>query len=328
MSSSASRLRSQLLCSEAARFRACSGAGASAGLAAPGMRTGVPAASCSGLPGRIRRGRRRCSPPGGASSGCVEPGSEPGAEPGSEPGGEPGAEPGSEPGAESGGEPGGEPAGCAGTGCAGRSRRGRPVRCGRLSRAGSPSGTARPPSDWARTTSATSVAGMPDVPPGQDAAPASDSAAGNCRFSRAAPRSTESPSARSADAAMRLSWSTTTALVPRYAEGISSTWMPCRAASRPATKRPSRSASARSKSGGLASCPLISLSWSGAMPRPRSSTSIAKPLATRSARTSTRVAEGENRVAFSISSASRWIRSVTADAATASSASVATVTRL
>jgi hypothetical protein len=311
MSSSASRLRSQLLCSEAARFRACSGAGASAGLAAPGMRTGVPAASCSGLPGRIRRGRRRCSPPGGASSGCVEPGSEPGAEPGSEPG------------AESGGEPGGEPAGCAR-----RSRRGRPVRCGRLSRAGSPSGTARPPSDWARTTSATSVAGMPDVPPGQDAAPASDSAAGNCRFSRAAPRSTESPSARSADAAMRLSWSTTTALVPRYAEGISSTWMPCRAASRPATKRPSRSASARSKSGGLASCPLISLSWSGAMPRPRSSTSIAKPLATRSARTSTRVAEGENRVAFSISSASRWIRSVTADAATASSASVATVTRL
>ena len=72
----------------------------------------------------------------------------------------------------------------------------------------------------------------------------------------------------------------------------------------------------------------LAASCSAGMPRPRSSTSMAKPLATRSARTSTRVVDGENSVAFSISSASRWIMSVTADAATASSASEMTVTRV
>ena len=55
---------------------------------------------------------------------------------------------------------------------------------------------------------------------------------------------------------------------------------------------------------------------------------MAKPLATRSALTSTRVPDGENSVAFSISSASRWIMSATAGPATASSALVSTVTRL
>jgi hypothetical protein len=51
-------------------------------------------------------------------------------------------------------------------------------------------------------------------------------------------------------------------------------------------------------------------------------------LATRSARTSTRVLDGENKVAFSMSSASRWIMSVTAGAATASSQSETTATRV
>ena len=63
------------------------------------------------------------------------------------------------------------------------------------------------------------------------------------------------------------------------------------------------------------------------MPSPRSSISTAKPLATRSARISTRVPDGENMVAFSVSSASKWIMSATAGAATASSDVVRTVTR-
>ncbi len=122
--------------------------------------------------------------------------------------------------------------------------------------------------------------------------------------------------------------SSTMAVVPPKGDGRSDTRTLCRAASRPATNRPSRSALARSKSGGSASCRFISVSWSGPMPRPRSSISMAKPFATRSALTSTREVDGENRVAFSISSASRWIMSATAGPVTASSAMVKTVTRL
>jgi hypothetical protein len=54
---------------------------------------------------------------------------------------------------------------------------------------------------------------------------------------------------------------------------------------------------------------------------------MTNPLATRSALTSTRVPDGENSVAFSISSASRWIMSATAEPVTASSLLVSTRTR-
>ena len=49
---------------------------------------------------------------------------------------------------------------------------------------------------------------------------------------------------------------------------------------------------------------------------------MAKPLATRSARISTRDVDGENNVAFSINSASKWIMSPTAGPLTESSALV------
>ena len=62
------------------------------------------------------------------------------------------------------------------------------------------------------------------------------------------------------------------------------------------------------------------------MPRPRSSTSTTTPLATRSALTVTSVLAGEFVVAFSISSASRWITSATADPITASPDRVITLT--
>ena len=52
------------------------------------------------------------------------------------------------------------------------------------------------------------------------------------------------------------------------------------------------------------------------MPRPRSSTSATRPAPTRSARTSIRVLGGEKAVAFSTSSAMRWMTSLTASPAT------------
>ena len=72
---------------------------------------------------------------------------------------------------------------------------------------------------------------------------------------------------------------------------------PGRRAGRPAWPRRTGRAGPRwpgRSRAGSASCWLISASWAGSMPRPRSSISMANPLATRSARTSTRVPDGEN----------------------------------
>ncbi len=64
----------------------------------------------------------------------------------------------------------------------------------------------------------------------------------------------------------------------------------------------------------------------GTIPRPRSSISIANPLATVSPLTRTCVNGGERVVAFSTSSASRWITSVTAEPASAARDCVAALT--
>ena len=80
-------------------------------------------------------------------------------------------------------------------------------------------------------------------------------------------------------------------------------------------------------SGGFASRSLSSCSRCGVIPSPRSSISIANPLATVSPLTRTCVNGGESVVAFSISSASRWITSVTAEPESAVRAWVETVTR-
>ena len=93
--------------------------------------------------------------------------------------------------------------------------------------------------------------------------------------------------------------------------GAQLTRMPCRAASRATTNRPSRALSAGSKSGGVGqprwprraprrSCP-------GRGPRSRR-----RSRGHQLADDSTRVCGGENEVAFSISSASRWMTSPTA----------------
>src|ERR1700748_3385646 len=95
------------------------------------------------------------------------------------------------------------------------------------------------------------------------------------------------------------------------------TLMPCRLASWPTTNRPSCSVLAGVRAGGLASRSFSSCIRCGTMPRPRSSISIANPLATFSPVTRTWVNGGDRVVAFSISSASRWITSVTAEAAQA-----------
>jgi hypothetical protein len=79
----------------------------------------------------------------------------------------------------------------------------------------------------------------------------------------------------------------------------------------------SRSLSDRSNCGGLARLLLTSSSRSGEMPSPRSSISMAKPLPTTSPWMRTGVFGGEKTVAFSASSAIRWMTSATAWPATA-----------
>ena len=118
-----------------------------------------------------------------------------------------------------------------------------------------------------------------------------------------------------------------TAVVPPYGDGRSITLIPCRRASCPTTNRPSCSVLAGLMSGGFASRSFSSASRCGVIPRPRSSISIANPLATVSPLTRTCVNGGESVVAFSISSASRWITSVTAEPASAARDCVETVTR-
>ncbi len=63
------------------------------------------------------------------------------------------------------------------------------------------------------------------------------------------------------------------------------------------------------------------------MPSPRSSTSITNPLATSSPRISTWVCGGEKIVAFSTSSASRWMTSVAEEPDNAMFSGTATCTR-
>ena len=119
----------------------------------------------------------------------------------------------------------------------------------------------------------------------------------------------------------------TMADVPPYGDAFSVTRMPCRSASWLTTNRPSCSLSDGLNSGGLASRSLSSARRCGLIPSPRSSTSIAKPLATASPDTRTDVYGGDNVVAFSTSSASRWMTSATAEPASAAWLRVATETR-
>ena len=107
----------------------------------------------------------------------------------------------------------------------------------------------------------------------------------------------------------------TSAVTPEPGVADSMTWIPCRAASRATTWKPNRCETEKSSSGGSASRALVAANTSGAMPMPQSSTvSSHAPASRRSGRvrTVTDVSGGENRTAFSVSSASRWVRSVTA----------------
>ncbi len=117
------------------------------------------------------------------------------------------------------------------------------------------------------------------------------------------------------------------AVVPPYGDGRRVTVMPCRCASRATTNRPSWALSDGSNSGGFASRSLAARSASSVIPRPRSSTSIAKPLATACPLTRTGDCGGENVVAFSTTSASRWMTSATAEPSSATRGSGCTRTR-
>ena len=117
---------------------------------------------------------------------------------------------------------------------------------------------------------------------------------------------------------VRFGGSSTIAVVPPYRDWRSCTLMPWRSASRPTTYRPSRAVLARSNSGGLASRSLASASSSSAhaeaavldLDRVAAARPTGRP-------TRTLVCGGENEVAFSISSASRWMTSPTARPASA-----------
>ncbi len=91
--------------------------------------------------------------------------------------------------------------------------------------------------------------------------------------------------------------------------------MPCRLASWETTNRPMRPSASRWATltwSGSASRAFIRACSAAGIPSPRSSTSTARPEVTRLARISTWVCGAENRVAFSTSSASRWMTSATA----------------
>ncbi|PSK61309.1 hypothetical protein B0E53_06791 [Micromonospora sp. MH33] len=120
----------------------------------------------------------------------------------------------------------------------------------------------------------------------------------------------------------------TTAVVPPYADSLSCTFTPCRSVSRLTTKRPSRAALARFSSDRSTMRRFAAASSSAPMPRPRSSISMAKPLATIWPRTSTVVCGGEKERPFSINSASRWMTSPTARPVSETGPSGRTVTRV
>ncbi|CAM4343217.1 hypothetical protein NORO109296_25855 [Nocardiopsis rhodophaea] len=100
--------------------------------------------------------------------------------------------------------------------------------------------------------------------------------------------------------------------MPPLWAGCSRTWMPWRAARRLTTNRPMRRETATSMTGGWERRSLISVSSSASIPMPLSVTSIrTPPLSRASASTETSESLGENEVAFSTSSATRWMTSLT-----------------
>ena len=116
----------------------------------------------------------------------------------------------------------------------------------------------------------------------------------------------------------------TSATRPRGAPGRSSTMMPCRAANDPTTCRPRARDKARPTTGGLARRWFASATRSGGMPMPWSDTASTNPVAPTAPETTTAESGGENDVAFSSSSASRWATSDTARPDTARSSSMPT----
>ena len=109
----------------------------------------------------------------------------------------------------------------------------------------------------------------------------------------------------------------------RRSPGVRSwTRMPCRRASRPTTNRPIRRDTETSTTGGLASRRLASASSSAVMPMPVSVTDEHHAAAVDPAAGHRRpwCPAGENEMAFSTSSASRWTTSLTAVPATATPA--------
>ena len=107
----------------------------------------------------------------------------------------------------------------------------------------------------------------------------------------------------------------TSAAVPPPSALRSSTSMPCRAASRATTRSPIVPASSAVSMVGRDSRALSSATCACDMPMPSSNTVRWMPSTARRVAMRTRLPGGENAVAFSSSSASRWIRSRTACAA-------------
>ena len=139
-----------------------------------------------------------------------------------------------------------------------------------------------------------------------------------------------SPAAAPPVAANRVAGSSMVATSPTPRGDETDTPMPCRAASRATTWKPSRCDTERSTSGGRISSAFVAANCGAGMPTPESSTvSSTPPSRIRSgrARSDTVLSGGENRTAFSTSSAIRWVRSVTTCPVTAGSTSTVNSTR-
>ena len=108
--------------------------------------------------------------------------------------------------------------------------------------------------------------------------------------------------------------STTIAVRPAPWVATRVTLMPCRVASRATTCSPSWREVARSTSCGSVNRSLAATRSSGRIPTPQSSTvttQVPGDIGSGADRIVTRVSGGENRTAFSVSSAIRWVRSAT-----------------
>lgn len=125
-----------------------------------------------------------------------------------------------------------------------------------------------------------------------------------------------------------VSGSSTIAVRPPPSCGRSCTRMPWRRARRPTTKRPMRRDTDTSTTGGFDSRQFAWASSSAVMPMPWSVMPIiTPPPSMRLAVTVTLVSREEKEIAFSISSASRWMTSLTAWPATATPGSTCMSTR-